>query len=225
MTEIRQKYIPAAGHDLFLPLYDPLTRLLGFARMRRGLMARAALKPGERVLDVGCGTGTLLVELGRAHPEVDAMGLDPDPRALARAERKLRRAGVRARLKRGSADALGFDAGRFDCVFSSFMFHHLDPPVQRAMLAEVHRVLSPGGRLELMDFAGEHGRGHGRLGRFRLTHSGLVEEAVLASLREAGFEDVRVVARASSWFGPLAHYRGVTPGAALSSRPPSPRPD
>jgi ubiquinone/menaquinone biosynthesis C-methylase UbiE len=206
MRETHQKYIPAAGHDLFLPLYDPLTRLLGFARLRRALLTRAALKPGERVLDVGCGTGTLLVELGRAHPAVEAVGLDPDPKALARAQRKLKRAGVSARLERGSADALGFDAARFDCVLSSFMFHHLDQPAQRAMLAEVHRVLSPGGRLELLDFAGEHG--HGAIGRFRLKHSGLVEETVLASLRQAGFQDVRVVARESSWFGPLVHYQG-----------------
>ena len=84
------------------------------------------------------------------------------------------------------------------------------------MLSEVQRVLSPGGRLELLDFAGEHGRGHGPLGRFRLKHSGLVEETVLASLRQAGFEDVRGVARESSWFGPLAHYQGRRRADAVS---------
>jgi ubiquinone/menaquinone biosynthesis C-methylase UbiE len=207
MTHTHSKFIPAAGHDLLLPLYDPLTALFGFARIRRGLLQRAKLEPGARVLDIGCGTGTLLVALGRAQPRVEAIGLDPDPKALARAERKLRRAGVDAQLIQGSASTLRFDAGRFDHVLSTFMFHHLDVPTQQAMLSEVHRVLAPRGRLELMDFAGPHARGHGPLRRFRLVHAGLDEADVIASLERAGFDGVRVAARDSSWFGPIVHYQ------------------
>jgi ubiquinone/menaquinone biosynthesis C-methylase UbiE len=216
MKATHQTFIPAAGHDLLLPLYDPLTVLLGFARIRLGLLQRAKLAPGERVLDVGCGTGTLLVAVLQAHPNVEAIGLDPDPKALARAERKLRRAGVSARLTQGSASAMPFDAGRFGCVLSSFMFHHLDAPTQRAMLSEVHRVLEPGGRLELMDFAGKHARGHGPLGRFRLMHAGLEEDVVIASLQHAGFDDVQIAARDSSWFGPVVHYQAKR-GSGMSS--------
>jgi ubiquinone/menaquinone biosynthesis C-methylase UbiE len=206
--EATSRFIPAAGHDLFLPLYDPLTALFGFARTRRQLLARAELRPGERVLDVGCGTGTLLVALGQAHPEVEAVGLDPDPRALARAERKLRRAGLPARLECGSADALGFESGSFDCVLSSFMFHHLDATAQIGMLREVRRVLSPGGRFELMDF---EGRPH-RRARWRLGEAGSAT-GVLASMHEAGFSGAWVVARSSSWFGAVLHYRALRTGA------------
>jgi len=207
MKPNQHEYVPAAGHDLFLPLYDPLTRLFGFARLRRGLLARAALRPGERVLDVGCGTGTLLVAIGRTHPEVEAVGLDPDPKALARAGRKLRRAGLTAALTQASASALPFAAGSFDCVLSSFMFHHLDAAAQQRMLSEVLRVLKPGGRLELMDFAGKHESGHGGPGRWLLARGGNAEDEVLQSMQRAGFAEVRVVTRARSWFGALAHYQ------------------
>ena len=209
MKTTTEKFIPAAGHDLFLPLYDPLTVLFGFARARQQMLDRAELRPGERVLDVGCGTGTLLVALGRAHPQVEAVGLDPDPKALARAERKLRRQGLAVRLERGSADALGFEAGSFDCVLSSFMFHHLDATAQRGMLAEVHRVLKPGGRLELMDFEGRPKQ----RARWRLGEAGEAT-GVLASMREAGFSEAWVVARSSSWFGAVLHYRARRAGAA-----------
>lgn len=204
-----ETFVPAAGHDLFLPLYDPLTALFGFARARRQLLARAELRLGERVLDVGCGTGTLLVALGRAHPGVEAVGLDPDRRALGRAERKLRRAGLAVRLERGWADALSFEAESFDCVLSSFMFHHLGAAAQRGMLREVLRVLKPGGRLELMDF---EGRPRGRA-RWRLGEAGEAT-GVLAEMREAGFAQARVVERSSSWFGAVLHYRALRAGAA-----------
>ena len=90
--------------------------------------------------------------LKRLHPDVDVAGVDPDPRALARAARKARRAGVQVRLVRGFSDALNEPEGSVDRVFSSFMFHHLDRSEQVRTLAEVTRVLRPGGRLHLLDF-------------------------------------------------------------------------
>ena len=65
-TDYRQKrFLPAAGHDLFLPFYDPVVSLLGGDRTRQELIDRANLKPGQRVLDIGCGTGTFVVLLKR----------------------------------------------------------------------------------------------------------------------------------------------------------------
>ncbi|WP_242393230.1 class I SAM-dependent methyltransferase, partial [Anaeromyxobacter oryzisoli] len=77
-------------------------------------------------LDVGCGTGALLVALRREAKPARLVGVDPDPDMLAQAEPKLRAAGVAAELLRGSADALPFPDGSFDVVVSSLMFHHLD---------------------------------------------------------------------------------------------------
>src|SRR3982750_2466315 len=104
MTE--RRYLPAAGRDLFLPLYDPLTRLFGFQKALDTLIDQAALQPGAAILDIGCGTGTLLVTIKRRYRDVDVIGLDPDPKALAIAARKAMRAGVPVRFDRGFADAL-----------------------------------------------------------------------------------------------------------------------
>ena len=78
-------YLPAAGRDSLLWLYDPLTRLFGADKVFRSFLEQAELQADHSVLDVGCGTGTLAVLLKRLHPRIAVTGLDPDPRALARA--------------------------------------------------------------------------------------------------------------------------------------------
>ncbi|HET7219330.1 MAG TPA: class I SAM-dependent methyltransferase [Vicinamibacterales bacterium] len=153
-TEPTRPFIPGMGVEWLLPLYDPLTRLLGLDRARRALVAAADLRPGHRVLDIGCGTGSLAVLIARLHPGVEVVGLDPDPGALARATRKARRAGVTIQFERGFSDALPFPDGAFDRVFSSFMFHHLQRGEKGQALREVRRVLKAGGSLHLLDFAG-----------------------------------------------------------------------
>ena len=96
-----RRYFPAAGRDAFLPLYDPFTRLFGLQRVLTMLVNQAGLQRNYRVLDVGCGTGTLAVLVKHRHPEVAIVGLDPDPKALERARRKAIGAGVAARFERG----------------------------------------------------------------------------------------------------------------------------
>jgi len=154
MAHDQRAYLPAAGHDWTLPLFDPLLKLLGGDAARRRLVAQAALQPDHRVLEVGCGTGTLLIEIAKSCPGIQVTGIDPDPRALARAQRKADAAHVQMRLDRGFADELPYPSGSFDRVFSCLMYHHLaDTDERRRMLEEARRVLVPGGRLELMDFS------------------------------------------------------------------------
>src|SRR5689334_10188378 len=141
-------YLPAAGRDAFLPLYDPLTRLLGFTRAIRPLLTQAELAPGLSVLDVGCGTGTLAVLIKKEHAGVGVTGLDPDPKALELAVRKAARAGVDVRFDRGFGGALPYGDAAFDRVFSSMMFHHLGKNERTNTLREIRRVLKPAGRLE-----------------------------------------------------------------------------
>jgi len=129
----------AARRDFLLPFYDPLGRLLGVGALHDELIAQARLEPGQRVLDVGCGTGSLAVRMRRANPQVEVIGLDPDPKALAIARRKAERAAVEVRFEQGYGDALPFADAAFDRVTSSLMLHHLDLATRRGMLRELLR--------------------------------------------------------------------------------------
>jgi ubiquinone/menaquinone biosynthesis C-methylase UbiE len=208
---LRRTYLPAAGHDWFLPFYDPFVKLLGGDRARRALVDQAAIRPDHLVLDVGCGTGTFVLMIKRLHPEVEVVGLDPDPKALARAVRKVEREAVSVRFDRGFADRLPYDDGSFDRVFSSFMFHHLPQDEKEPALREARRVLRSGGSFHMLDFAGpEHG--HGLL--TRLIHSSHrlrdnAEGRVLDLMRSAGFADARTTGHRAMLFGRIAHYTAL----------------
>ena len=80
----RRDYLPAAGRDIFLPGYDLLTRLMGMKSAYEKLLGQADLGDGLRVLEIGCGTGNVTVHAKKIHPGAELIGLDPDPRALAR---------------------------------------------------------------------------------------------------------------------------------------------
>jgi ubiquinone/menaquinone biosynthesis C-methylase UbiE len=143
MFESGKAHLPAAGHDWLLPLYDPLVKLLGGDTARRTLLDQATVRPGHRVLDIGCGTGRLTILIKRLHPDVDVVGLDPDPNALARAKRKAERSAVSIRLDRGFSHELPYPEASFDRVFSTFMFPHLMVENREKTLCEVRRVLTP----------------------------------------------------------------------------------
>ncbi|MEV0671483.1 methyltransferase domain-containing protein [Mycobacterium sp. NPDC050441] len=150
----RHDYLPATGHDAFLPGYDLLTRVLGMNPAYRELVAQAGLSAGQRVIEIGCGTGNLTVRAKKACPGADIIGTDPDPRALRRAERKVKgMTGVG--FTRAYAQELPFDDGEFDLALSSMMLHHLDEATKVAAARELFRVLRPRGRLHIVDVRGD----------------------------------------------------------------------
>src|SRR5215831_9916432 len=101
MSKSQRTYLPAAGRDLFLPMYDLIAKVLGADGARQTLFELAPLRPGDRVLDIGCGTGTFATMLKQRNPGVEVTGLDPDPKALARARHKAEQAEVTVRFDQG----------------------------------------------------------------------------------------------------------------------------
>jgi ubiquinone/menaquinone biosynthesis C-methylase UbiE len=212
MSESMRTYLPAAGHDWTLPLYDPIVKLLGGDRARRILLDQAALTPGYRVLDIGCGTGTLAVLIKRLHPDVAIVGIDPDPKALAHARRKASHAAVSIQFDQGFGDELPYPEATFDRVFSSFMFHHLPSAAKGETLRAVRRVLKPGGTLHMLDFEGPDGGTHGILAHLLHSSERLKENSenqVLTLMRQAGFPDPRKVNERAMFFGRIAYFRAV----------------
>lgn len=192
----RHDYLPAAGHDLFLPGYDLLTSVLGMRPAYDELIDQSEIFAGADVLEIGCGTGNLTVRAKRAAPAANVTALDPDPRALARAQRKVRgRSGIR--FERGYAQQLPFADDSFDKVLSSMMLHHLDADVKRAALAEARRVLRPGGSLHIVDVVGGH---------LALAHDA---DELPDLLRANGFDYADLGTRRLRLVGPVRFYRGA----------------
>lgn len=135
------------------PFYDLGCALVGLGRRFRAQTLRhAALQAGERMLDVGCGTGVLTCLAAAAvGPHGRAVGVDPAPRMIAVALRNATHAYSHAEFHVGVIERLPFADASFDVVLSSLMLHHLPPELKRAGLAEVYRVLRPGGRLVVVD--------------------------------------------------------------------------
>jgi len=208
MSHANRTYLPAAGLGLFLPLYDPLVKLLGADRARKKLFDQASDRPHHRVLYIGCGTGTFAVALKRWLPDVEVMGLDPDPRALARGQRKAARAGVSIRFDQGFANALPYSDAHFDRVFSSLMFHHLPHDTKLGTMREVRRVLKPGGSLHLLDFEQEGSHSHNPLARWLHASERMHDnnrERILEWMREADLVEPRVLDSEQPIFGKIIY--------------------
>ncbi len=209
MDDVERSYMPALGKRWLLPLYDPLLSIFGVSATQRRLIEQAGIRSGFRVLDIGCGTGTLAVQIKRLHPEVDVIGLDPDPEALSIARRKANRAGLSVEFDRGFADHMSYPDASFDRVFSSFMLHHLKRDERSATLREIRRVLKTSGSLHLLDFTPRDNAPAGTLGRLfhRAPHEAHHFEGRVTSLMsEAGLIEAKEVAKGKIFFGPIAYY-------------------
>jgi ubiquinone/menaquinone biosynthesis C-methylase UbiE len=212
------RFIPALQFRGLTPIYDFVIRLT----MREDLLRQLhieymQLAPGQSVLDIGCGTGTLAIRIKEAEPGVKIVGLDPDPQILRIAMAKAHRASAEVGFKRGSAESMPFEDATFDVVVSSLAFHHLPRGVKRTALKETIRVLKPGGRLLIADF----GPPRTRIGllttlSIRLLDGGSTTRdnflGRLPAMAEAvGFSDVAEAGRMRTVFGPVCFYAATRP--------------
>jgi ubiquinone/menaquinone biosynthesis C-methylase UbiE len=178
------------------PYYDFVTNLmtLGHARrLRRLTVDNALIKPGDSVLDVGCGTGevTLLAKTRAKAGKV--YGIDPAPEMITVARRKATRKKLDIDFRVGVIESLPFPDSSIDVVTSSLMMHHLPEDLKVRGLAEIYRVLKPGGRLLIADFMRPTGSFLNHIFIAFTRHRGL----------KSGIEDIQKLLKAAG-FGQIA---------------------
>ena len=137
--------------------YDSYMKIMTLGRertLRETTVRLAQVKPGDCVLEVGCGTGTLTLAAKRqAGPSGKAFGIDIIPGMIEVSQRKATQANEDVAFQLGSIDDIPFPANQFDVVLCSFMIFHMSEMTRRKGLAEIYRVLKPQGRLLVLDLA------------------------------------------------------------------------
>lgn len=218
MKSTPRPFVPALGLHSLTGFYDGLiARFLAEDTWKAQLVATIAPKSGEVIVDLGCGTGTLASMLKAACPETSVIGIDPDPVMLGRASVKAAEGNLDIRFKQAFADALPLDSESATAVVSSLVLHHLEQPAKRAAFAEAFRVLRPGGRIVIADWANPDNL------LMRLAYVPVqvfdgfpntrdnLQGLLPVLMRQAGFENIREVYRRRTIFGNLAFLHGTKP--------------
>lgn len=152
MTE---DYTPALGRRELTGLYDlAIAGLTREAIWRRATLKALSPQPHETIVDLGAGTGSLALMVKRASPEAHVVAADPDPAVREIAERKARHQGLQITFETamGDAELETVKPGQADAVVCTLVLHQCPDPMKRAILANVSRLLRPGGRLILTDY-------------------------------------------------------------------------
>jgi ubiquinone/menaquinone biosynthesis C-methylase UbiE len=146
-------YLPALRFPALTRIYDPVVRATTReARFKAMLVQQAAAEAAQRVLDLGCGTATLAIQVKQRQPGAEVIGLDADPAMLERGRSKASEAGAEVQLDEGYSTELPYADASFDRVLSTLFFHHLDPEPKRRTAREIARVLRKGGELHVADW-------------------------------------------------------------------------
>jgi ubiquinone/menaquinone biosynthesis C-methylase UbiE len=153
MTNTDQEYIPALSYRFLTPFYDFVQKyIVRDLRYKTRLIEQANIRPGQHVLDLGCGTGTLAILVKQIQSSAEVVGLDADPDMLKVAKYKSAQQKAPVQFDVGFTNKLPYPDASFDRILSSIMIHHLKTPDKEMTAREVFRVLKPGGQLHIIDF-------------------------------------------------------------------------
>jgi ubiquinone/menaquinone biosynthesis C-methylase UbiE len=156
-TEIDEDLLIKNQMEKVVDSYDKYMRRITLGRekaLRSMTVNLAVIKPGDCVLEVGCGTGTLTIEAKKqAGPTGKVYGIDLIPGMIDLSQRKARQANLEISFQVGSIESIPFSDRHFDAVICSFMIFHMSEKVRRKGIEEIHRVLKPNGRLLVLDLS------------------------------------------------------------------------
>ena len=185
-----------------------------FGRRGRGLREAFAddlgLHAGDRVLDVGCGTGQLAMTFAkRIAPSGSIAGIDPAPEMIKRATSRARKQQVPVAFQVAFAQRLPFPNATFDAVACTLALHHVAEDDQQSAVQEMHRVLKPDGRLLIAEFDQGHGP-HALLRWLRPSAPEHMAERARQLVDAAGFSAVTSRPTNLSWLRTITARKGPT---------------
>lgn len=148
------RFTPALRFDWLTGAYDFFLRLTFPERkIKQALIDQMLLSGSERILDFGCGTGTLSIMLKEQYPKVTVMGVDVDDKIIAIAEKKIKQRGLQISIQKYNGEDLsGFGNQQFDKIVSSLVFHHLPTNKKRTVLSQIYKLTKKEGELHIADF-------------------------------------------------------------------------
>ncbi|MBP3192085.1 class I SAM-dependent methyltransferase [Natronogracilivirga saccharolytica] len=213
-NQLTSNYVPAAGFSFLTRFYDPLVRITcreTYFKQRMIELAHPA--QGEKILDVGCGTGTLLLQMQAYQDNLELHGLDGDARVLKIAQQKAGRSSSEISFKQAYSTNIPYPDNHFDLITNSLMIHHLNPEDKIRTFREMHRVLKPDGRLILADW-GEPQNDLMRLGSLGIrlidgfdNLKAHIQGDIPEMVYEVGFLPVNVMEYVPTVFGTLSLIR------------------
>ena len=214
MNTHNKNYIPALKYNWLTSLYDPLLDLTMKDKIfRRDLIAQANIQPGNNILDIGCGTATLALQLKATHSDAQVTGLDGDSNILNTAREKATRLNLNITLDEGMSFELPYEDETFDCAFSALFFHHLTREKRMQTLSEAYRVLRPSGELHVADWGKSQNilmrlafYGVQFLDGFETTRDN-VKGLLPSQFRDAGFKCDDAITNYMTVFGTLSMYK------------------
>ncbi|MBS3126695.1 class I SAM-dependent methyltransferase [Candidatus Woesearchaeota archaeon] len=152
-TTKKDTFIPAARFHVLTPLFDALCNAVGLGgKYRNRIVAKLDIQGKMQVLDAGCGSGSLALDVKKRYAKAALYAVDADPTILAIAEQKAKEAKQQIHFRKAFLQKLPFPDNSFDVVYSSLVFHHLSSNIKKEAMKEIHRVLKKDGRFLLIDF-------------------------------------------------------------------------
>lgn len=213
-----KQYVTALRFPILTAIYDPVVKWTTRELHIKDMMIQESMfQESMRVLDVGCGTGTLAFMLAEHRPDIEVFGIDGDKEILSIAERKRRDQRLAVQFDYGMAEVLPYEQHRFDRVFSTLFFHHLNDSQKAIVLSEIFRVLEPGGEFVLADW----GKPSNILMRCLFTLVRLldgfentranVEGELPGLMRQAGFQTSSTHRNFDTALGTISLYKATKP--------------
>jgi ubiquinone/menaquinone biosynthesis C-methylase UbiE len=204
MKTTKESYRYALGIKWLASLYDPFVKMaFNEEKFRDHMVQSANILPNQRVVDLGCGTASLIIKIKQKYPEVSVTGLDGDATILGIARKKINNLKLDIALEEGMIFKLPYSDNSFDRVFTTLALHHLKIPERESAIKEMFRILAPKGEILVADFGGAGSKGHALTGLFKKIHHGSDGSAktMEETLREAGFTAINNFGNFKTLFG------------------------